>query len=94
MMIGGNLLVMTKGGKLDVRRKEAVGLWAGQCDHLCKLFINWEIFHVLHPNSTGVTVLSCCRRLDHGEEDNFVVVFAFDNATGKPYPHRGLWVLS
>ena len=86
-MVGGNLLVMAEGGKLDVWCEEAVGLRAGQCDHLGELFINWEISHVLHPNSTGVTVASHHRCLDHGEEDKFVVVFALDNAAGKPYPH-------
>ena len=92
--MGGNLLVMTKGGKLDVWHKEAVGLQAGQHNHLCELFINWEISHVLHPNSTGVVVVSRHRRLYHGEEDEFVIVFTFDNAAGKPHPHRSLWVLS
>lgn len=79
--------MMAKGGELDVRCKETVGLRAGQCDHLRELFVNREIFHILHPNSTGVTVMSHHRCLNHGEEDKLVVIFTFDDAAGEPQPH-------
>ena len=84
---------MTKGGELDVWRKEAVCPWAGQRHHLCKLLIYWQIAHVLESNATGFPVMGHHSGLDHRKEDEVVIVLALDDTTSKPQPHRGLWVL-
>jgi hypothetical protein len=85
--MGGNLLVMTEGGELDVWCKEAVGPWAGQRYHLGKFFVYWEVTHVLQPNSTRISVVSCHSGLDHCQEDEFVIVFTFDDTVNEPHPH-------
>jgi len=78
---------MTKGRELDVWCEEAVSSWAGQRYHLRKLLIYWQVSHVLESNPTRLPVVSRDCSLNHGQEDEFVVIFTFDDTTNKPHPH-------
>ena len=86
-MVGRNLLMMVKGGKLNVWRKETVGPWAGQCYHLCEFFVYWQVSHVLLSNPTRLSVVSHHSGLNHCQKDEFVIIFAFDDTIDKLHPH-------
>ena len=77
---------MTKGGKLDVRCKEAVGSGASQCYHLRELFIYWLVLHVLESNPTRFSVMGCDCGLNHRQEDEFVIIVTLHNTAYKPHP--------
>src|SRR5579872_2171678 len=79
-----DLPMMVKGRKLNVWRKEAVHPWACQRHHLRELFVNWDVNHVLEPNTTSLSFMSRNSGLNHCQEYELVIIFAADNPAGKP----------